>query len=291
VAFLLRAVRDEVRDTSDPATIFRGNSVASKALDAYQKILCVNLLRRALGPLVAEVFAGARGGKKDTLFFELDATRPDGADTNKNLAALEDFAARAWRAVQAAKSQIPDALRVVYAVIRENVASHFGSGAEGVDVVRYTAPSGFLFLRFFCPAILNPMSYGVADGHAPSETASRNLTLLSKTLMSLGNLVEFGQKEPFMMGMNAFIRRELPAMRSFLDDVCAMPPAVAGDAAAQDAVPRTFAELLAADRCAARITVLITELLPKMEGGAPAHLQEEVARLQEIGARALASRG
>jgi len=43
--------------------------------------------------------------------------------------------------------------------IRDEVINKFKTGVE-----QYTAVSGFIFLRFFCPAILNPMLFGLVDG-------------------------------------------------------------------------------------------------------------------------------
>ena len=71
---------------------------------------------------------------------------------------------------------------------------------------------GLFFLRFICPALLQPHLHGVTD-EAPSEPTSRTLTLLGKTLINLANLCEFGRKESFMAEMNhAFIRPSLQAM-------------------------------------------------------------------------------
>jgi len=80
-------------------------------------------------------------------------------------------------------------MREIFAFIATEVSNKWG---EDIDV-KYPAVTGFIFLRFFCPAILNPHLYGLVTDH-PSEIASRNFTLISKTLMNLANLVGFGQK-------------------------------------------------------------------------------------------------
>lgn len=45
--------------------------------------------------------------------------------------------------------------------------------------VKYLATSGFLFLRFFAPAILTPKLFDLRDQHADPQT-SRSLLLLAK---------------------------------------------------------------------------------------------------------------
>lgn len=47
--------------------------------------------------------------------------------------------------------------------------------------VKYLAMSGFLFLRFFAPAILTPKLFDLRDQHADPQT-SRSLLLLAKVL-------------------------------------------------------------------------------------------------------------
>jgi Ras GTPase-activating protein 1 len=51
------------------------------------------------------------------------------------------------------------------------------------------------------------------------EKTGRTLTLLAKTLQNLANLVEFGQKEPYMLPMNEMIQRKMPEMKQYLLDI------------------------------------------------------------------------
>jgi Ras GTPase-activating protein 3 len=51
--------------------------------------------------------------------------------------------------------------------------------------VRYTAVTGFFFLRFVCPALLNPVLFGLVS-EQPSSSVQRDLMLIAKTIQSLG---------------------------------------------------------------------------------------------------------
>jgi hypothetical protein len=53
----------------------------------------------------------------------------------------------------------------------------------------------------------------------PEEKVARNLTLVSKILMNLGNLVTFGAKEQFLEPLNPFINENIPKMKNYLDFV------------------------------------------------------------------------
>jgi len=76
--------------------------------------------------------------------------------------------------------------------------------------------------KFFCPAILGPKLFGLAKEH-PKEITSRTLTLVAKTILNLGNLVEFGQKEAFMNPMNELIVKNIDKMKKFLDTIATLP--------------------------------------------------------------------
>lgn len=77
--------------------------------------------------------------------------------------------------------------------------------------IRYMAVSGFIFLRFFGPALLGPKLFGLRDEHADA-VVSRTLTLATKTLQNLASLCEFGQKEPYMIDLNSLINERKEAM-------------------------------------------------------------------------------
>ncbi|GAB0210273.1 mitochondrial enolase superfamily member 1 [Grus japonensis] len=64
------------------------------------------------------------------------------------------------------------------------------------------------------------------EGHeddSPSPTAARTLTLVAKSVQNLANLVEFGAKEPYMEGVNPFIKSNKHRMIMFLDELGNVP--------------------------------------------------------------------
>ncbi|XP_012869757.1 PREDICTED: rasGAP-activating-like protein 1 [Dipodomys ordii] len=86
--------------------------------------------------------------------------------------------------------------------------------------VKYLAISGFLFLRFFAPAILTPKLFDLRDQHADPQT-SRSLLLLAKAVQSIGNLgQQLGQgKELWMAPLHPFLLQSVARVRDFLDQL------------------------------------------------------------------------
>lgn len=72
-----------------------------------------------------------------------------------------------------------------------------GERFPDTDLTRYISISGFIFLRFFTPAIFGPTLFGLKIG-VQDEKSKRRFTLVAKTLQNLSNFAVFGKKEPFM---------------------------------------------------------------------------------------------
>ncbi|KJE95651.1 RAS p21 protein activator 3 [Capsaspora owczarzaki ATCC 30864] len=206
LTFLNTMARKEVTSTADPNTIFRGNSLATKAFDAYLKLHGMPYLHSVLKPIISSIVF-------DNVNCEVDETRLDkGEDLSKNWKNLKAIVSRTFDAVLGSATSCPFEFRVLFGHLRELVQKQFPTDA----VIPYTAISGFIFLRFFCPAILGPQLFEMMDD-LPSPRIGRTLTLVAKTLQNLANLVEFGGKEPFMVKMNELIVKRRDDMKAFLD--------------------------------------------------------------------------
>lgn len=92
------------------------------------------------------------------------------------------------------------------------------------DAERYQIGSvigGFLYLRFFNPAIVAPDAINLIQ-IKPSRTCRRNLTLIAKVLQNLSNGVLFRDKEEYMKPMNTYIERTRDALQDYFDKLIAV---------------------------------------------------------------------
>lgn len=108
-------------------------------------------------------------------------------------------------------------LRQIFNHIQTVVVEKYGQGEDQKNT-RWTCVSAFIFLRFFVPAVLNPKLFFIVS-NPPDPKAQRTLTLVAKTLQGLANFSSFGQKEPWMLPMNAFVRENHAALIDFLEHV------------------------------------------------------------------------
>lgn len=94
----------------------------------------------------------------------------------------------------------PQLMRDAFAILKELSLKYFRERE-----ICYSVISGFIFLRFFAPAILNPKLFDITD-QTIDPVVCRTLTLMSKTMQVLGNLVS--SKFPSHGGDSATIFKE-----------------------------------------------------------------------------------
>jgi neurofibromin 1 len=82
----------------------------------------------------------------------------------------------------------------------------------------YTAVGAFIFLRFFCPAIVAPDVEGLISSPLSKEMR-RGLLLIAKVVQNLANNVLFGAKEPYMFPLNLFLTENIYHVTAFLREI------------------------------------------------------------------------
>lgn len=83
---------------------------------------------------------------------------------------------------------------------------------------KFTAVGAFIFLRFFCPAIVAPDVEGLISA-PPSKEMRRGLLLIAKVVQNLANNVLFGAKEPYMFPLNDFLTQNIYRVTTFLREI------------------------------------------------------------------------
>ncbi|XP_043591910.1 ras GTPase-activating protein 3 isoform X2 [Bombus pyrosoma] len=204
----------EISKLTDPTTIFRGNTLVSKMMDEGMRLAGLHYLHSTLRPAMEQVFL-----EKKTC--EIDPTRVKDANTiQTNLANLKEYVERVFTAITTSGVRCPPLMCEMFWCLRELAATHFPKNKE----VRYSVISGFIFLRFFAPAILGPRLFDITTEQIDSQT-NRTLTLISKTIQSLGNLVSCRGgagsvcKEEYMecVYREFYTERHIQAVKQFLE--------------------------------------------------------------------------
>jgi hypothetical protein len=220
VHYVKEITESEINNTPDPNIIFRGNTVGTKSVDIYMRLVGMPYLHYILKPIIDDIYKGKKSCEVDIQrLLEINPKEKEAQKmAQKNLQTLIGYVSQIFESIRKSFLRCPASFRNIFEHIQLKVTRKFPND----PVIRYTAPSGFIFLRFFCPALLGPKLFGLAAEHPPMAIA-RDLTLIAKTLQNLANLVPFGKKEPYMADVNKFIEDNMPSMRDFIDKLCSPP--------------------------------------------------------------------
>lgn len=209
-----QTVRDMGKSLQGEANLlFRGNSLLTQALDFHLRRVGKDYLEEVLSDKIMEI---------NTMNpeCEVDPSRiAHGEDLDKHWALLTKLTKDVWESIASSAKRCPPELRHILKYVRAVAEDRYG---DFLRTVTYTSVSGFLFLRFFCPAILNPKLFGLLRDH-PQPKAQRTFTLIAKSLQALANLSNFGQKESWMEPMNRFLTSHRQGIKDFIDNICSIP--------------------------------------------------------------------
>uniref|UniRef100_A0AAX7V6Q0 RAS protein activator like 1 n=1 Tax=Astatotilapia calliptera TaxID=8154 RepID=A0AAX7V6Q0_ASTCA len=204
----------EVNHTTDPNTLFRSNSLASKAMEQFMKAVGMLYLHEVLKPIINRIFDEKKYIELDPCKIDLNLSEAEVRDSSVEM--LQSYLTSIIESIVSSVDQCPPVMRVAFKQLHKRVEEQF-TEPENEDV-KYLAISGFFFLRFFAPAILTPKLFQLRDQHADTRT-SRTLLLLAKALQSVGNLgLQLGHgKEQWMAPLHPIILRSVASVKDFLD--------------------------------------------------------------------------
>ncbi|KAM8763662.1 RAS protein activator like-3 isoform 1-T1 [Rhynchonycteris naso] len=187
------------------ALLFRENTLATKAIDEYMKLVAQDYLQETLGQVVQRLCASTED-------YEVDPSKCPASELPQHQARLQNSCEEVFKNIVQSYDWFPGELGIVFSNWREACTAR-GSAALGPRLV-----CASLFLRLLCPAILAPSLFGLVPEH-PEPGPARALTLIAKVIQNLANRALFGEKEAYMDFMNSFLENHGPAMEHFLDQV------------------------------------------------------------------------
>uniref|UniRef100_A0A8C3UJ99 Ras GTPase-activating protein 1 n=1 Tax=Catharus ustulatus TaxID=91951 RepID=A0A8C3UJ99_CATUS len=212
-SLLLRTLNDrEINMEDEATTLFRATTLASTLMEQYMKATATRFVHHALKDSILKIMESKQSCELNPSKLEKNE------DVNTNLAHLLSILSELVEKIFMAAEILPPTLRYIYGCLQKSVQNKWPANTT----MRTRVVSGFVFLRLICPAILNPRMFNIISD-SPSPTAARTLTLVAKSVQNLANLVEFGAKEPYMEGVNPFIKSNKHRMIMFLDELGNVP--------------------------------------------------------------------
>lgn len=173
-------------------------------------------MRSVLLPVFQKLSERPREGR----CFELDPSKIGyDEDVNKNRTNVIEATEMFLNAICESVDQAPPSFRVICNYILISVRERFPEA-------KYTAVGSFIFLRFFCPAIVSPETEGLIKNTASiSREMRRGFLIATKVIQNLANNVLFGAKETYMIVLNDFLTSNIYKVASFLREISRIPEA------------------------------------------------------------------
>ncbi|KAK2149018.1 hypothetical protein LSH36_471g02009 [Paralvinella palmiformis] len=209
--FLTDIVMAEVDKLDNDNLTFRGNSIATKAMEAYLKLVGDKYLQDTLGDFIKTTLESGDDCEVDPVKV------PNNATLQRQQKNLTMYCEMAWFKIVNSHCFFPSELRAVFSSFRE-MCDEKKRGDLADNLI-----SSCIFLRFLCPSILSPSLFNLTQ-EFPNEKGARNLTLVAKTIQCLANFTKFGGKEEFMTFMNEFVENELQNAQMFIQQISRADP-------------------------------------------------------------------
>uniref|UniRef100_A0A665T569 RAS p21 protein activator 2 n=1 Tax=Echeneis naucrates TaxID=173247 RepID=A0A665T569_ECHNA len=183
VPFVSAVAALELDNTQEANTIFRGNSLATRCIDDMMKIVGKNYLAVTLKPVIDEICESNKTCEIDPIKLK------EGDNVGVNKENLQGYVHKVFSSITQSSSSCPPLMCDVFRSLRQLACKRFPADPH----VQYSAVSSFVFLRFFAVAVLSPHTFQLRSHH-PEPEISRTLTLISKTIQTLGSWGSLSKK-------------------------------------------------------------------------------------------------
>jgi hypothetical protein len=232
LSLLRLAIKNEVDKTPVLSTLFRQNSMASKMLTTFSRLVSKNYLVSILSPCISKVVEAGENLEVDPSKLKV------GSDIRDNQLLLKSITETLIMDICNSVDLLPYPCRAICSILKEIVEPKFPDGAN-------VAIAGFLVLRLINPALVVPDADGLNIlSKEKTAEARRGLLLVSKLIQNLANQVDF-KKEEFMITFNPFVAEKFAVMEDFFLE-CASPskPKASDLKPSLDVSPQLFNESL-----------------------------------------------
>ncbi len=179
------ALTKEIQITTKVVELLRRNSVATRMLVIYAKKYGASYLSSTLSPIL-QSFSDDPSGH----IFELSADKLSESKKNDNIEKFMKCISTFSKAFTRSLHNMPEAFKEICYTIRTVAIQSFPEAGA-------TSVGAFIFLRFFCPAIVAPEANNLVKSPLRREIR-RSLLLVAKVIQNMANGSLYSLKMPLL---------------------------------------------------------------------------------------------
>lgn len=196
-------------------SLFRGNSLFTVSIEKYFYRIGSEYLNKSIGKILQDIINDHESCEIDPNRITFLTNEEKETILLENRTRLLMWTRKIWNAIANTSNDLPSELKDVLKIVRTSLEKIFID--DNNNAILHCI-SGILFLRFFCPVILNPKLFNLTEHHL-TDNSRRTLTLIAKILMNLTTLTFFGIKEMWMVEVNDFIKFYKDELLNYIERV------------------------------------------------------------------------
>lgn len=194
--------------------LFRNNSFLTKSLDIYNLRIGHEYLEKVIGTFISKIVSNNESMEVDPLRIRVEDEDLKTKIIENNYTRLLKHVEYIWNMIFKTSNDLPEQIKQQLTLLRKKIELYTSDTTVTLNCI-----TGFIFLRFFCPVILNPKLFSLTTNHQIGET-KRSLTLISKILMTFANRSKFGTKDNYLIKFNtSFIEKHELELVEYLDKI------------------------------------------------------------------------
>ncbi|KAJ3451740.1 ras gtpase-activating protein [Anaeramoeba flamelloides] len=209
VEFINESIARETEITLQPQQLFRTNSMATKMMTFYSKIIGNEYLRSTLKQILTDLIK-----RKQSLTID-EFKLKDGESIEKNIEKLELTSEKVLNKIFNSLEFCPRPFHQICNKLYTCVGNKFTDYKE-------ISIAGFFFLRYIGPAIISPDGYNVTDKITVGSYRA-NLILIAKVIQGVANRTELGVKNESLKPLSKFTEKHLPELDKFIKALSTVP--------------------------------------------------------------------
>ncbi|SCV00612.1 LAME_0G10902g1_1 [Lachancea meyersii CBS 8951] len=187
---VMELIKQEIQAASRYADVLRRNSCATRTLSMFSRLKGSHYLKKTLQPALCEIIANDED-------FEIEKITLDHPEAEKHVALFTKYLGLLIDSIVNSVSFFPPQFFLICQSIYLSVKEKF-PGYETVAV------GSFVFLRFFCPALVSPDSENLVDIVTPKH--KRAFVTLAKVIQNIANGSINSMKWPVLKSKSDFLK-------------------------------------------------------------------------------------